>query len=234
MDVRLQSLLWVIASVVIGVVALVAVRARGEDFWHATTLGGLTAEIALFLYQVGLPFLALIAGSVSLDLLGLGIDWFREDHLLGFTLREWLEGSAFTAGAVVFVIGVLAFTRAPNPTSITPESGLLALRNAIYDEAHWALYRSPFVLLLGDGMFGALAGLALVLIEHGVRQRVAPHQISRGRWLLLVLGLLTSALLFVLTQNLWLMIAANTLIRVTGQRLLNRPDRLRQTAHATE
>ncbi len=220
MDTRIQLTLGVAASIVIGVVGLIAYRARGDAYWRDSGTGSLLAEIALFVYHIGLPFLALIAGSISLDLLGLGTDWSRGDHLAGFTLPQWFTGLAGAAGAVAFVLIALAGAKAPRTTTGYDSSGFTWLRDAIYDEAHWVLYRSPFVLLFDDLFFGALAGLALVGLEWIIRQRIAPRESDRNERMLTLLCALTSALLYITTQNLWLMIGAHIVARAVGQRLI--------------
>ncbi len=94
------------------------------------------------------------------------------------------------------------------------------MRDAIYNEAHWALYRSPFLLLISDRFFGVLAGLALVGLEWVIRQYIAPRDGDRSERMLTLLCALTSALLYITTQNLWLMIGAHFVVRVVGQRLI--------------
>jgi len=96
----------------------------------------------------------------------------------------------------------------------------VALREAIYHQAHWAFYREPFVLLLGVGL-GTWAGLIPVAAEALVNPArwTDLQSPARGRDLLIRVGLaVLSALLFIQTQNIWLAILADTgLLWLLGQ-----------------
>ena len=214
MDSRIQLLLWVTLSIVIGLGACVAYRARGERYWHEDATGTLVGEVALFVYHVGLPFVALIAGSISLDLLGLGTGWSRTDHLVGFTLTEWLTGIATAVGAVMLVIVVLALNRRAMDAPPNRESTFVLVRNAVYDEVHWALYRAPFILIFADAFFGAIVGIAVMLGEWMLRRSITRGPLERNHLLVLILCAVVSAFLFVTTRNLWVMIAADLAVRL--------------------
>lgn len=218
MDPALQLLVWMIVSLTLGLIGCVVVRGGQLD---ASPYGDALGEVALFMFNIGLPFLALIAGSLSLDLLGLGTDWFVGGHALGFGLEDWLRGLGAAASAAAFVLIVLWFAVRSGAAArwVDRRGVLLTLRNAAYDEVHWVFYRSPFVLLLGDAYWGTLAGLAVIVVEllaWRAMLRRAPRDV-----LLLAMCLLTSSLLYLATRNLWLMIAAHVVIRVVGERLLS-------------
>ena len=88
---------------------------------------------------------------------------------------------------------------------------------------HWALYRAPLILLIGDAMLGAIAGIVLIVIEWVVRGMLTHRPMHREHALVLVLCLLTSAFLYVTTRNLWLMIAADIAIRVVTATTVPQP-----------
>jgi hypothetical protein len=87
--------------------------------------------------------------------------------------------------------------------------------DALYDQVHWAFYRSGPILWLDDLYGGVFAGLALVLLEAVLNpahrwaledpETAAPPLIRLGiAWI--------SALLFLETHNLWLTIAAHLVL----------------------
>jgi len=83
------------------------------------------------------------------------------------------------------------------------------LVEAIYSEVHWAFYRAAPLILLENVYAAALIGMLLVGMEWSVdliRNGLSSAPENRQRWLRRVLLLALSATLFVLTQNLWLMI----------------------------
>jgi hypothetical protein len=224
MSPEIQVLLWVLASFTIGVVALMALEhaSQGRGALWDTAIGGITAEVALFAYYIGLPFAALIAGALSLDLMGLGASWTDGQHIAGFTVDEWLRGIVIAAGVAGFVLMALRLSL-PNAagTSLHHEGAFVSMRSALYEQAHWAFYRAPFMLLLNDAFLGAISGAALIGLEwlaHAFIQRGDTR--SHARWWVMLCCLLAGAALFLLTQNLWLMIAADLIIRIGSERLM--------------
>lgn len=233
MSPELQLLLWVAGSFVAGLVIVAYVHRAGGGWRHRalaeSELGGLIAEVASFVYHIGLPFLALIVGALSVDLLGLGaIAVDGGTMLAGFTPRDWMRSSIAAGLATGFVLAVLWMTgRAAGlysaPATDRPNS-LLILRDAAYAEVHWAFYRAPFVLLLQDAYWGTAAGFALIAIEWVLMRwlRRAPLHSDRPHTLTMACCALTSGLLYLAARNLWLMIAAHAAIRWAGARLLTR------------
>lgn len=235
MSPELQLLLWVAFSFSFGLAVIAYVyRAGGwrREALEVSELGGVVIEVAPFLHKVGLPFLALIAGALSLDLIGLGTDWFSDDHVAGFTPLNWMRGIALSFAAVAFVLAVMwlsmrtaAQTAAEQYASHADQPGfLLTLRDAAYDGVHWAFYRSPFVLLFDDVYWGVIAGLVLIALEWLARSRLqgSARLGDRPHLLVMVCCALTSGLLYLTTRNLWLMIAADATLRWLSARMLTR------------
>ncbi|MFC1465385.1 MAG: hypothetical protein ACFLMY_11110 [Candidatus Brachytrichaceae bacterium NZ_4S206] len=233
MSPELQLLLWVAGSFAAGLVIVAYVHRAGGGWRHRalaeSELGGLIAEVAFFMYHIGLPFLALIAGALSVDLLGLGaIAVDGATTLAGFTPRDWMRSSIAASLAIGFVLVVLWLARRtadlPFKPSADRPSLLLILRDAAYAEVHWAFYRAPFVLLLQDTYWGTAAGFGLIAIEWVLMRwlRRAPLHADRPHTLTMACCALTSGLLYLAARNLWLMIAAHAAIRWAGGRLLTR------------
>ncbi|BCX02535.1 MAG: hypothetical protein KatS3mg053_0473 [Candidatus Roseilinea sp.] len=233
MSPELQLLLWVAGSLGIGLATVTYVYRSGGGWRHRalaeSELGGLLIEVALFLYHIGLPFLALISGALSVDLLGLGVIAVEgAPSLAGFTPFDWMRSSiaaGLAAGFVLIVLWLAGRTSNPLPTVSADRPGVLpTLRDAAYAEVHWAFYRAPFVLLLQDVYWGTVAGVILVAAEWLLMRwlRRAPTHADRPHTLTMTCCALTSGLLYLVARNLWLMIAAHAAIRWAGARLLMR------------
>lgn len=224
MNIEIQLLLWVLAAFAIGCIGLLAAEraSRGQGSLWDTAIGSITAEIALFAFAIGLPFAAVIAGALSIDLLGLGASWSDGQHIAGFTADEWLRSALIATAVVAFVLMALRLsTRDAEHTSLHREGAFLNARNAFYEQVHWAFYRAPFVLLLNDAVVGAAAGIGFIALEWLAHALIRKgHRRSHAQWWLMVCCLLAGAALFLLTRNLWLMIAADLAIRAGSERLM--------------
>ncbi len=224
MNAEIQLLLWVLASFAAGCIGLISAEraSQGKGTLWDTAIGGITAEVALFVYFIGLPFAAVIAGALSLDLMGLGASWTDGRHIAGFTADEWLSGFVAAAAIALFVLAVLRLSSGnTDGLALYHEGAFVNVRNAMYEQAHWAFYRAPFILLLNDALLGTVAGAGLVALEwlaHGFILQRYPRSNAR-RWVTLCC-LLAGGLLFLLTQNLWLMIAADLVIRIGSEQMM--------------
>jgi len=101
-------LLWVACSIVVGAtVHALASRSNALQSLTSSEAGRLFAELALLLYHVGWPSLALFAGVLGADLVGLGqIGVVDTSLVLGFALRDWLQQAVIGGLAVLFVLAV--------------------------------------------------------------------------------------------------------------------------------
>jgi hypothetical protein len=224
MNTEIELLLWVIASFAIGLLALAATEraSRGKGSLWDTAIGGITAEVALFAYYIGMPFAAVITGALSLDLMGLGASWIGGGNIAGFSMNDWLRGALIAAGVVLFVLMALRLSlRNGANIDMQHEGAYASVRNALYEQAHWAFYRAPFILLLNDAMLGVIAGTGFIAVEW-LAQAIAQRDNPRGhaRWWVMLCCALSGGALFLLTQNLWLMIVADLVIRMGSERLM--------------
>lgn len=228
MNIELQLLLWVLVAFAIGCIGLLAAEraSRGQGSLWDTAIGSITAEIALFAFYIGLAFAAVIAGALSIDLMGMGASWSDIRHIAGFTADEWLRGALIAIAVVMFVLMALRFsTRNAEHATLHREGTFTNARNAFYEQVHWAFYRAPFVLLINDAVLGVVAGIGFIALEwlaHTLIQRGASR--SRARWWVMGCCLLAGAAVFLLTRNLWLMLAADLAIRVGSERLMAHGD----------
>ncbi len=220
MDSKLFLPIWVVGSLTLS--ALVTGWLYRGDGWRAEALeqssvGGLIFELGALFFAIGLPFLALLTGTLSLDLMGMGRPWSSGDHLAGFTPGEWLRGAGEMLGAVGFVLFVLWHSRGGSGLITRHEGAASDALAAVRDEAHWMFYRAPGTLITGDPFVGVLTGIGLTLFEWLLNPRFLAHDIKReNRWnlLLRLTCLIVSATLYLGTRNLWLMMAAHIAVRV--------------------
>ena len=228
MDVKVELLIWTGLSLLLGIVAVnAAYRAQSGRFIQyveETTTGALLRELALFAFMVGVPFLALIAGSSGVDLMALGKDLTGPDNILGFPFADWVRGIGQTALVVACVLAVLWLAGRVAPGTHAWGIGLLGVRDAFYHEVHWTFYRAAPALWTGDLYWGVVIGMIPVVLEWITHPDVSFWSATvEGRQVLAVrlACALTSGFLFLATQNLWLMILANLVIQLAGSRLIS-------------
>lgn len=152
-----------------------------------------------FAFNIGLPYAALLLGSLDPHLAGLsGLDWL---HSLGV-------GAVFASAtaALLWLDRVYLHLTVPSlsPAETTHEAPALAtLWLVAFQQAHWAFYRSAAIILLG-AYNGAFAGLALVIIEWVLNPAWRAGWMKQQRVFAFDLALaLTSTILFLMTGNLW-------------------------------
>jgi hypothetical protein len=222
MDTRLLLPVWVAGSLILyTVITRVLYRGGGRlaDRADATALGGLALELGGLLYFAGIPLLATLSGVLSFDLTGLGRLWSGAGLMPGFTPAEWLRGAGEALGVSAVALLMLAGARRATRVGHTVDGAGASLTGAIKDEAHWMLYRAPGTLFLNDPLLGVLSGAGLTLFEWVLHPRFLSRGLSRERrWALLIrlTALMVSAALYLGTRNLWLMILAGAVIRLSG------------------
>ncbi len=228
MEARVELLIWTALSLLLGVVAVNAAhRAQGGrliQFAEETTAGALLREVGLFAFMVGLPFGALISGASGLDLMALGKALTAPNNILGFTFVDWVRGVGQSSLVVLCVLVVLWLAGRVAPASRPWGIGVMGVRDAFYHEVHWTFYRAAPALWLGDFYWGVVIGMIPLLLEWITHPDMSFWLATvEGRQVLAVrlACALTSGFLYLATQNLWLMIAANLVIQVAGSRLMS-------------
>jgi hypothetical protein len=225
MDAKLELLLWTGVSMLFCIVVVnAAYRAQGGRlirFADETLQGMILREAGLFITLVGIPFAALISGAAGLDLMALGADIAIPDQLIGFTFVNWVRGIGVMAVVVLGILVVLWLGGRAAPPGEPWRFGVLALREAIYNEMHWTFYRAAPALWLGDPYWGVVAGAVLVALEwimHPEARSWFNTVEGRQYFTVRMACLVSSAFLYLSTQNLWLMIVADLLIHWLGNR----------------
>lgn len=175
-------------------------------------------EILRLLYYLGLPFAALYIGWVDLRSMGLGnLDWADGIRwAIVIVLAGWLLLMAIWLPYLRATMDVLA-------TPTTQFSFPRRLVELVYMQAHWAFYRAVAIVFLPGEMrdalyWGAAIGLGLTLLEAlaspRIRQRLT--QIGAADGIVWNFGQAAlNALAFVVTRNLFLLLAIQFLLDLT-------------------
>jgi len=237
-EAQLLPVVWTLASMTVAVLAILFVSTTQLDRLRITTGGRLLEQFLRLVYFIGVPYAALLTGSIAsidMGLTGAG------GSILGWPPAKWLHGfsTALMLGAIVLLpIGVASrqIAQAGRPLGMDGRSAGAVIVEAIYAEIHWAFYRAAPLILLGDVYAAVLFGGLLVGVEWIVvliRNGLSPSPEERQTWLRRSVLLALSAALFALTQNVWLAIglhaALELLWRVWLRRLVPRriePERI--------
>jgi hypothetical protein len=188
--------------------------------WEGTLPGRWVKEVARFLFYLGLPYVALggwpqrpLQGLLSLGDLGLIIPSPADAALFtpSWSASRWLEavGTGLGLGLLLLLILAVAWFQADRTGFRLgfPRRPWWALAvDAVYLQVHWAFYRAALASTLADLYAGLFVGLGLIYLEWALnpfwrRDWRVPGR-AGGRWLRVALALGT-ALIYLLTRNLW-------------------------------
>ena len=214
---------WLVGSLGIAIVVSAVLwiigerRARaGQPPRHPLLTSPWLVHSLRLLYAIGIPTAALLwRGALTLS--GLGLQPLKDN------LPDWLRdlGWVTLIGGITCVVVFsgerLVQKRGRTGTALTIRRAPgQALIEAAYHQVHWSFYREPFVLISGVGL-GAWLGLLPVLAEAAVNPQrwIDLQHPTTGRNLLVRAAFaVTSALIFLQTQNLWLALAADAVLGV--------------------
>jgi hypothetical protein len=221
-------LYWVGASVLAcALVTNLAWRLRSQVLLPPIAQDALV-QLARFLFCLGVPYLALggwpqppLRGLLSLEKLGLaGLQprWPATRWLSTAGTGAWVALGAF----LILLLAWRSARRGAVRLYFSPRPWWALLVDGLYLEVHWAFYRAGLAVALGDLYTGVFAGLGLVYLE-GVLDpfwRAGWREQSQvaGRWLRAALALV-SALIFLLTQNLWVCLAVHGVLELAFWRI---------------
>lgn len=174
-------------------------------------------ELGRLFYYLGVPAAALLWRG-TLTERGLGLQSFSAtklnwtDWMLDI---GWTSSIALLAALTVFLSRQQIRKLRASTLPTKPRDLGVAIREALYQESHWAFYRAPFVLLWGIES-GSWAGLLPLLLEnllHPLRwdELTDPEQ-RYNLWLNMVL-FTVSTLSYLQTQNIWPILLADLALR---------------------
>ncbi len=177
-------------------------------------------ELLRWVYYLGLPYATLVVG-------------WNTARALGVWYLDWLTPVGAALGLAVAALVVLMWVWRPYAKTEHPhavdESRWNRARHVVevlYQQAHWALYRSGPILWLDEYYLGSFMGLTLVLIEGwsnpGVRASV--RDTTRADAPLWTGSLaVVSTIVFIYTQNLWYCLAIHLLLDLGLRPLIGFP-----------
>lgn len=184
--------------------------------------------IGSLLFHLGIPYLALggwprrplqgLLSPIDLGLVGPGAAW---------PVTRWLEvlSTSLGVGLLTFLVLLVAWKGARQSggeaRSFPARPLWRLLIEGLYLEVHWAFYRAGVAVLLDDVYLGVFGGLALIYIEWSLNPawRAGWRDRSQGvQWLRAGLAL-ASALLFLLTRNLWGCLLMHWLVEIAFWRV---------------
>lgn len=157
-------------------------------------------EFVRLLYYIVLPWLTLILGYNTMRALGVwNLDWL---------MNWWIALVVTFGGAPIFIWVWKPYAQSEHPEAVDLSrwNGARQILEAIYQELHWAFYRSGPILWLGDFYWGSFTGLSLSLIEGWTNPMVRANvrDITRADAPLWAGSLaIISVLVFYYTQNTW-------------------------------
>lgn len=242
MDALIQALLQSPLSLfLIGSVLLYAVaenayhwlpRARPEILRPLSIALSIAQPIGSLLFYLAIPYLALggwprrplqgLLSPADLGLVGPGAAW---------PATRWLEALSTSLGIGLLTFLVLfgawkgALQSAGERRSFPARPVWRLLIEGLYLEVHWAFYRGAVAVLLDDVYLGVFFGLALVYVEWSLNPAWRAGWRDRAqavRWLRTGLAL-ASALLFLLTRNLWGCLLMHWLVEMAFWRVFRDP-----------
>ncbi len=207
-------LFWLLGSVLaygVGTNLLWLGRSRGLQPPPGARLLGQTAR---FLFFLCIPYLALggwprrsfqgLLSPKDMGFVGLSLDW---------PVTRWLEaaGLGLGLGLAALVILFIAWRYAGRSAeglrlTFPPRAWWAIVVDGLYLEVHWAFYRGALAVLRDDVYTGVFWGLVLVYLEWSSspfwRRGWRTPSRAAEQWLHAALALV-AALVFLLTQNLW-------------------------------
>lgn len=177
-------------------------------------------ELARWLYYLGLPYATLVLG-------------YNTARALGVWNVSWLEtlGYAIALGvgaAIVFIWVWRPYARTEHPHAVDASRWNSARHvvELVYQQAHWAFYRSGPILWLGDVYWGSFIGFLLTLLEGWTHPTVrsSVRDVTRADAPLWTGSLaVVSTVVFIFTQNFWYSLMIHLLLDLGLRKLIGFP-----------
>ncbi|MCL4393405.1 MAG: hypothetical protein M1482_01055 [Chloroflexi bacterium] len=193
---------------------------RLADWVQSAWVARIAGEVVRWLYYLALPWGTLMLGYNSVRALGIwNLDWITS----AFDLPILGIGAA-----LVFIWIWRPYARAEHPHAVDSTGWNWArhIVEVLYQEAHWAFYRSGPILWMGDSYWGSFFGLALVFVEgwSNPAVRTAALDVSRADAPLWSGSIaVVSTIVFIFTQNSWYALSVHLLLDLGLRGLIGFP-----------
>lgn len=194
--------------------------ARWLDWARTSPAPRALGELARWFYYLGLPYATLLLG-------------FNTARALGVWNVDWLGTFGIAVGLalgsmIVFVWVWRPYARTEHPHAVDASRWNQArhIVELVYQQAHWAFYRSGPILWLGDVYWGSFIGLLLTLVEGWSHPTVrsSVHDVTRADAPLWTGSLaVLSTVVFIFTGNVWYCLAIHLLLDLGLRNLIGFP-----------
>jgi len=204
-------------------------------------------QVFRLLYYVGIPAAALFWGRDAVVARFLGLQpLLLPDAAVTAASTDvsanwlgWLHDLGWAAGIAVASLGLLALASLTHRRALSHigtgreqgrvrrPSAVIAAREALYHETHWAFYRSAPIVAFGT-YWGPWVGLLLVGIQASANPRWRESLRNPGEaWHVLQRAAIAvvSTVLFLQAQNLWLAFVAHSVLWWTMRAIYSAPER---------
>jgi uncharacterized membrane protein (UPF0136 family) len=225
-DPRWHIVGYVVTALLLRVVAARLVASRdGAPAWVQRLTGGSADAVLRFAYYVGLPYTALSVGVLPgryLGLIGLErlsnlalipdtnqpLEWLRTAWAL--LLQSWLPDlgrlAATSAGMAILLAIIWSLYRHYETANVGAPITPTRFSQVAYAAIHWAFYRAAVWALTDDLYLAMVGGVSLLLVEAWLCREL------NSRAAVAVSLLITTAAIFYVAPNLWLLIPVHWLL----------------------
>lgn len=186
-------------------------------------------RLAQFFYFVGIPYLALVFGILTPQLLGLkGLEYFnlinwssnatgvQIQQAVTLMLLEWLLdfNMILLAGSVALLVFAFVWVRL-SKQGVIVRTTRWPVAIVVYYAVHWTFYRAVFWAVTGTLYSGVVLGGGLVLLEWTlVSVFKKQHPLQNQELLINAIILVLTSTIFFYSPNFWLLLPIHWLMAV--------------------
>ena len=246
-DFIIDRVIWIALSVGIAILSGVVLaymkqhdqRVTSENTWRSIFRNDWLINILRLLYAVSLPAIALFTQGV-LSYRGLGIKFLPWTATVRPNDNMWVVWQHDIESTIVVIILtwlVLTFglravsSRITHQWSKVAAITVSAIRESIIDQVHWSFYRELCIYIWGiaNGSWIVVLPLSIELLLNPATWSNINNEVQVTKRIITCGIFLASTILFIQTQNLWVMVVMEIVLRVIFARYLIDKDLDQQT-----